>query len=184
MDFFRPDIAGLAVIAPRVFEDERGYFCETYNQAAWDEACGGARFVQDNESFSRRGTLRGLHFQKPPHAQAKLVRVLEGAVWDVAVDLRRGSPTFGRWYGVELSGENKKQFFIPRGFAHGFAVLTDTARFAYKCDNLYCKPAEGAIRFDDPDLRIDWKIDTARAVLSDKDLHNGSWAAYREAPCF
>lgn len=184
MDFFRPDIEGLAVITPKVFTDQRGYFYETYNSAAWQEACSGAVFVQDNESFSRKGTLRGLHFQKPPFAQAKLVRVLDGVVWDVAVDLRKNSPTFGKWFGVELSAENKKQFFIPRGFAHGFSVLSETARFAYKCDNLYNKASEGAILFSDPDLNIDWKIDTAAAVLSDKDLKNPSFAFYRENPCF
>ncbi len=184
MDFFRPEIAGLAVITPKVFADQRGYFFESYNEAAWKEACGGAVFVQDNESFSKKGTLRGLHFQKPPYAQAKLVRVLDGVVWDVAVDLRRSSPTFGKWFGVELSAENKKQFFIPRGFAHGFSVLSETARFAYKCDNLYHKEAEGAILFTDPDLNIDWKINPADAVLSDKDLKNPSFACYQEDPCF
>lgn len=184
MDFFRPEIAGLAVITPKVFADQRGYFFESYNEAAWKEACGGAVFVQDNESFSKKGTLRGLHFQKPPYAQAKLVRVLDGVVWDVAVDLRRSSPTFGKWFGVELSAENKKQFFIPRGFAHGFSVLSETAWFAYKCDNLYHKEAEGAILFTDPDLNIDWKINPADAVLSDKDLKNPSFACYQEDPCF
>ena len=184
MDFFRPEIAGLAVITPKVFADQRGYFFESYNEAAWKEPCGGAVFVQDNESFSKKGTLRGLHFQKPPYAQAKLVRVLDGVVWDVAVDLRRSSPTFGKWFGVELSAENKKQFFIPRGFAHGFSVLSETARFAYKCDNLYHKEAEGAILFTDPDLIIDWKITPADAVLSDKDLKNPSFACYQEDPCF
>ena len=184
MDFFRPEIAGLAVITPKVFADQRGYFFESYNEAAWKEACGGAVFVQDNESFSKKGTLRGLHFQKPPYAQAKLVRVLDGVVWDVAVDLRRSSPSFGKWFGVELSAENKKQFFIPRGFAHGFSVLSETARFAYKCDNLYHKEAEGAILFTDPDLNIDWKINPADAVLSDKDLKNPSFACYQEDPCF
>ena len=184
MDFFRPEIAGLAVITPKVFADQRGYFFESYNEAAWKEACGGAVFVQDNESFSKKGTLRGLHFQKPPYAQAKLVRVLDGVVWDVAVDLRRSSPTFGKWFGVELSAENKKQFFIPRGFAHGFSVLSETARFAYKCDNLYHKEAEGAILFTDPELNIDWKINPAEAVLSDKDLKNPSFAFYKEHPCF
>ena len=138
----------------------------------------------DNESFSKKGTLRGLHFQKPPFTQAKLVRVLDGVVWDVAVDLRKESPTFGKWFGVELSAENKKQFFIPRGFAHGFSVLSETARFAYKCDNLYHKESEGAIAFTDPELNIDWKINPAEAVLSDKDLKNPSFAFYKEHPCF
>ena len=142
MDFSKPGLEGLVVITPTVFKDNRGYFYESYNQQVWAQAGITVTFVQDNESFSMQNTLRGLHFQKPPFAQAKLVRVLEGAVWDVAVDLRKTSPTFGQWYGVELSADNKKQFFIPRGFAHGFSVLTPTAKFAYKCDNFYNKPSE------------------------------------------
>lgn len=184
MDFFNPPIEGLVVVNPRVFKDNRGYFFESYNQRAWKEAGITADFVQDNESFSTRNTLRGLHFQKPPFAQAKLVRVLEGAVWDVAVDLRAGSATFGKWFGVELSSENKKQFFIPRGFAHGFSVLTETARFAYKCDNFYNKSAEGAVRFDDPELAVDWKIDLSKAVLSEKDLKNPLFAEYKKSVIF
>lgn len=184
MDFFKTPIEGLLVLTPKVFTDNRGYFYESYNKRTLEEAGLKVDFVQDNESFSSQNTLRGLHFQKPPFAQAKLVRVLEGAVWDVAVDLRRESPTFGQWFGVELSADNKKQFFIPRGFAHGFSVLTPTAKFAYKCDNFYHKPSEGAIRFDDPDIQVDWKIDITKAVLSEKDLQNASFASYREAPCF
>lgn len=184
MDFSKTPIEGLIVITPKVFADNRGYFFESYNKRAWAEAGVTADFVQDNESFSSQNTLRGLHFQKPPFAQAKLVRVLEGAVWDVAVDLRKNSPTFGQWFGVELSAENKKQFFIPRGFAHGFSVLTETAKFAYKCDNFYNKESEGAVRFDDPELAVDWKIDLTKAVLSDKDLKNPLFAAYKENPCF
>ena len=184
MDFFKPSIEGLVVLTPTVFKDNRGYFFESYNQKVWQEAGITATFVQDNESFSSQNTLRGLHFQKPPFAQAKLVRVLEGAVWDVAVDLRKNSPTFGQWYGVELTAENKKQFFIPRGFAHGFSVLTPTAKFAYKCDNFYNKASEGAILFKDTDLKIDWKIDLSKAILSEKDLKNASFASYQGAPCF
>ncbi|MGN0024292.1 MAG: dTDP-4-dehydrorhamnose 3,5-epimerase [Candidatus Avelusimicrobium sp.] len=184
MDFFKPPIEGLIVAIPKVFADNRGYFFESYNKRAWAEAGITADFVQDNESFSSKNTLRGLHFQKPPFAQAKLVRVLEGAVWDVAVDLRKNSQTFGQWFGVELSAENKKQFFIPRGFAHGFSVLTEAAKFAYKCDNFYNKESEGAVRFDDPNLGIDWKINLSQAVLSDKDLKNPSFAAYKENVCF
>lgn len=184
MDFFKPPIEGLVVFTPKIFTDNRGYFFESYNKQTWKAAGVGAEFVQDNESFSSQNTLRGLHFQKPPFAQAKLVRVLEGAVWDVAVDLRAGSATFGKWFGVELSSENKKQFFIPRGFAHGFSVLTETARFAYKCDNFYNKSAEGAVRFDDPELAVDWKIDLSKAVLSEKDLKNPLFDAYKEHPCF
>lgn len=184
MDFFKAPLEGLVVMTPRIFTDKRGYFFESYNRERLAQGGITANFVQDNESFSVQGTLRGLHFQKPPFAQAKLVRVLEGAVWDVAVDLRKNSPTFGKWFGVELSGENKKQFFIPRGFAHGFAVLTPTAKFAYKCDNFYNKDSEWAIRFDDPELAVDWKIDLTQAVLSEKDLKNPLFAAYKEAPCF
>ena len=184
MDFFKPNIQGLVVLTPSVFKDNRGYFFESYNKNSWKEAGITVDFVQDNESFSSQNTLRGLHFQKPPFAQAKLVRVLEGTVWDVAVDLRKDSPTFGQWYGVELSGENKRQFFIPRGFAHGFSVLTPTAKFAYKCDNFYNKASEGAVLFNDPDLKIDWKIDLSKAILSQKDLKNPSFAMYKEQPCF
>lgn len=184
MDFFKAPIEGLWVLTPKVFTDNRGYFYESYNKRTLEEAGLKVDFVQDNESFSSQNTLRGLHFQKPPFAQAKLVRVLEGTVWDVAVDLRRESPTFGQWFGVELSADNKKQFFIPHGFAHGFSVLTPTAKFAYKCDNFYHKPSEGAIRFDDPDIQVDWKIDITKAVLSEKDLQNASFASYREEPCF
>lgn len=184
MDFSKTPIEGLIVITPKVFADNRGYFFESYNKRAWAEAGITADFVQDNESFSSQNTLRGLHFQKPPFAQAKLVRVLEGAVWDVAVDLRKNSPAFGQWFGVELSADNKKQFFIPRGFAHGFSVLTETAKFAYKCDNFYNKESEGAVRFDDPELAVDWKIDLTKAVLSDKDLKNPLFAAYKENSCF
>lgn len=184
MDFFKPNIQGLVVLTPSVFKDNRGYFFESYNKNSWKEAGITVDFVQDNESFSSQNTLRGLHFQKPPFAQAKLVRVLEGTVWDVAVDLRKDSPTFGQWYGVELSGENKRQFFIPRGFAHGFSVLTPTAKFAYKCNNFYNKASEGAVLFNDPDLKIDWKIDLSKAILSQKDLKNPSFAMYKEQPCF
>ena len=177
-------IPGVFVITPQVLGDSRGYFAETFKAPDFAEHGIPVNFVQDNESFSCQGTLRGLHFQKPPFTQAKLVRVLEGTVWDVAVDLRKNSPTFGKWYGVELSAENKKQFFIPRGFAHGFAVLTPTAKFAYKCDNFYNKASEGAILFKDTDLKIDWKMDLSKAILSEKDLKNPSFAAYREHPCF
>ncbi len=184
MDFFNTPIAGLLVLAPRVFNDNRGYFFESYNKNTLAEIGIHTDFVQDNESYSCQNTLRGLHFQKPPFAQAKLVRVIEGRVWDVAVDLRKDSPTFGQWFGVELSAENKKQFFIPRGFAHGFSVLSQTAKFAYKCDNFYNKASEGAILFNDPDLHIDWKIDTALSNLSAKDKLNQPFAKYKENPCF
>jgi len=184
MEFFKPDIEGLLVLTPKIFRDKRGYFYESYNKNTLAEIGIDTEFVQDNESFSSKNTLRGLHFQKPPYAQAKLVRVLEGAVYDVAVDIRKNSPTFGKWFGVELTAENRKQFFIPRGFAHGFSVLTPTARFAYKCDNFYNKQSEGAIYFEDPELNINWGIKTEEAVMSEKDINNPSLSEYKEKACF
>ena len=184
MDFFKPAIQGLIVITPKIFTDNRGYFYESYNKRAFAEIGITDEFVQDNESFSAQNTLRGLHFQKPPFTQSKLVSVLEGSVWDIAVDLRKDSPTFGKWFGVELSAENKKQFYIPHGFAHGFSVLTPTAKFSYKCDNFYNKASEGAILFNDKELNIDWHIDLSKAILSEKDLKNPSFASYKENPCF
>ena len=169
MKISKTDIEGVVIIEPSVFEDERGYFFESYNQAKMEEAGLHYTFIQDNQSKSSYGTVRGIHFQKGEFAQAKLVRVLEGAVLDVAVDLRKDSPTFGKYVAVELSAENKKQLMIPRGFGHGFSVLSETAVFAYKCDNVYNKASEGGIRFDDPDINIDWKINTKDAILSEKD---------------
>ena len=172
MHFIETAIEGVFIIEPRIFTDDRGYFFESYSKAAFEAAGLHYDFVQDNQSKSVYGTVRGLHFQKGEHAQAKLVRVLEGAVLDVAVDLRRASPTYGKHVAVELSAENNRQLMIPRGFAHGFSVLSETAVFAYKCDNLYCRESEGGIRFDDPTLAIDWRIDPAKALTSDKDnLH-------------
>lgn len=165
-------IKGVFIIEPRVFNDPRGYFFESYSQKVFDEKIGPVRFVQDNESYSSYGVLRGLHFQKPPFAQSKLVRVISGRVLDVAVDIRRGSPTYGQHVAVELSGENHRQFFIPRGFAHGFVVLSETALFLYKCDNFYAPQSEGAIAWDDPDLAIDWRIPADRILLSEKDRHH------------
>ena len=171
MIFSKTPIEGLLVLTPKVFADNRGYFYESYNKQTLLEAGITADFVQDNESFSTQNTLRGLHFQKPPFAQAKLVRVLEGTVWDVAVDLRRDSPTFGQWFGVELSAENKKQLFIPRGFAHGFQVISEQALFTYKVDNIYAPQAERSIRYNDPTLNIAWPItDESLVQLSEKDL--------------
>ncbi|KUG13367.1 dTDP-4-dehydrorhamnose 3,5-epimerase [Elizabethkingia sp. HvH-WGS333] len=159
------------IIEPTIFEDERGYFYEKYNEKKFEELTGlTGHFVQDNVSKSSFGVLRGLHLQKGEYSQAKLVSCLEGSVWDVVVDLRTESPTFGQWYGTELSAENKLQFYVPRGFAHGFVVLSETAVFSYKCDNFYNKESEGSIKFNDPDLNIDWKISEADMVLSDKDL--------------
>ncbi|QFG53709.1 dTDP-4-dehydrorhamnose 3,5-epimerase [Chryseobacterium sp.] len=158
------------ILEPTIFEDERGYFYEKFNERRFEELTGmNGHFVQDNISKSSYGVLRGLHLQKGDHAQAKLVSCLEGRVWDVAVDLRLGSATFGQWYGVELTGENKRQFYVPRGFGHGFSVLSETAVFAYKCDNFYDKASEGGVLWNDEDLGIDWKLPAEDVVLSDKD---------------
>ena len=161
-------IRDLVVIEPKVFGDERGYFYEAYNKNTFHELGLDYYFVQDNQSFSRKGVLRGLHFQKQ-YPQAKLVRVIEGEVFDVAVDLRKDSPTFGKWYGVTLSGENKKMFMIPRGFAHGFLVLSETAVFSYKCDDFYHPNDEGGIIYNDPDIGIEWPEVDCELVLSEKD---------------
>lgn len=165
-------IPGVVLIEPRIFTDERGYFFESFSQRDFDRQVRTIHFVQDNESRSSYGVLRGLHFQKPPFAQSKLVRVIQGAVLDVAVDIRQGSPTFGQHVAVELSGENHLQFFIPRGFAHGFSVLTDEVVFQYKCDNFYAPQHEGAIAWNDPALGIDWRIPTEKVILSEKDRHH------------
>lgn len=169
MPFIKTKIQGVVIFEPRIFTDDRGYFFETYNEKVFKDAGIDVDFVQDNQSKSSYGVIRGLHFQKGEHAQAKLVRVLQGAVLDVAVDLREGSETFGKHVAVELSDVNNLQLFIPRGFAHGFSVLSKTAVFAYKCDNLYCKESEGGINCADPDLEIDWQIPLESACLSDKD---------------
>src|SRR5574344_1733990 len=169
MNIIRTDLEGVLIVEPKVFGDARGYFFETWRQDAYAAAGIDCQFVQDNESKSSFGVLRGLHFQAAPHTQAKLVRVISGAVLDVAVDIRNGSPSLGKYVAVELSGENKRQLFIPRGFAHGFAVLSDEAVFAYKCDNAYCLASERGIRFDDPDLAIDWRVSPERWILSPKD---------------
>ena len=158
------------ILEPKVFEDKRGYFFESFNEKVFYSATGlKVHFVQDNESRSIKGVLRGLHFQKDGAAQAKLVRVIEGSVLDVAVDIRKGSATFGQYEAVELTGENKRQFFVPRGFAHGFVVLSDFARFSYKCDNFYTIETEGGISYNDPDLAIDWKLPDRDLIISDKD---------------
>ena len=165
-------IPGVLIIEPRILGDSRGYFFESWSQRDFDAAVRPIRFVQDNESRSRYGVLRGLHFQKGEFSQSKLLRVVEGTVLDVAVDIRRGSPTFGKYVGVELSADNHRQLFIPRGFAHGFAVLSKEAVCQYRCDNYYNPSAEGAIAWDDPVLGIDWKLPAADIVLSDKDRHH------------
>jgi len=169
MELIKTDIDGVVIIEPRVFTDSRGYFFESYNRKAYEELLGSIEFVQDNESCSSRGVMRGLHFQKPPYAQAKLVRCVRGSVLDVAVDIREGSPTYGKHVSCLLTEHNHRQFFIPRGFAHGFAVLSDMVVFQYKCDNYYHPEADGGISIVDPTLGIDWRIDLSEAILSDKD---------------
>ncbi len=170
LTFIKTGIEGVYVIEPKVFGDHRGYFMETYNENDFSEEGLNLRFVQDNQSSSKRGVLRGLHFQKT-HPQTKLVRVLQGEVFDVAVDLRRNSATYGKWVGVVLSAENKKQFLIPRGFAHGFVVLSDTAEFCYKCDDFYHPEDEGGVIWNDPDIAIEWPL-TEGLILSEKDQKN------------
>lgn len=170
MEIIKSDIEGVVIIEPRIFEDSRGYFFESFSEREFVEKVCNTRFVQDNESKSSYGVVRGLHFQLPPHAQSKLVRVVEGAVLDIAVDIRRGSPTFGKYVAVELSAENHRQLFIPRGFAHGFAVLSETAVFQYKCDNYYAPQSEGAIAWNDAEIGIDWRIPADKVILSAKDM--------------
>lgn len=169
MEVIRTDIDGLLIIKPRLFEDGRGYFFESFSQRDFDAQIGTVKFVQDNESLSSYGVIRGLHMQKAPYTQAKLVRVISGSVLDVAVDLRPGSPTFGRHVSAELSGENHLMFYIPKGFAHGFSVLSEKVVFQYKCDEFYHPEAEIAVKWDDPALGIDWRIPEEDAILSEKD---------------
>ena len=169
MEIEKTAIEGLLIIKPRVFEDARGYFFESFSQREFEEKVGKVTFVQDNESMSSYGVMRGLHFQYPPYTQSKLVRCVRGAVLDVAVDIRKGSPTYGQHVAVELSEENHLQFFIPHGFAHGFSVLSETAVFQYKCDNFYAPQADGGISILDQSLDIDWRIPVERAILSEKD---------------
>lgn len=178
MEIIKTDIEGVVIIEPRVFCDERGYFFESYSQREFDEKVRPIRFVQDNESMSTYGVLRGLHFQAPPFTQSKLVRCVKGRVLDVAVDIRKGSPTYGKHVAVELSAENHRQFFVPRGFAHGFAVLSEEAIFQYKCDNYYAPQSEGGISIADTSLGIDWQIDPTKAVLSAKDLKHAVLADF------
>jgi len=179
MPFHTTDIPGLMIFEPRVFEDSRGYFFEAYNQEVFQQAGIERQFVQDNQSKSSYGVIRGLHYQLHPHAQYKLVRVLEGVILDVAVDIRKGSPGFGKYFSIELSAENKKQLLIPSGFAHGFSVLSETAIVLYKCDSLYNKESEHGIRYNDPSLRIDWKIPSGKEIVSDKDLQQPLFANCR-----
>ena len=172
MKVVKTDIEGVLIIEPDVFGDCRGYFMESFSQRKFSEQVADVTFVQDNESKSSYGVVRGLHFQKPPHTQSKLVRVVSGRVLDVAVDIRKGSPTFGKHVAVELSGDNHRQIFIPKGFAHGFAVLSDEAVFQYKCDAFYAPESEGAIAWNDPEIGVDWRIPEDKVMLSAKDRNH------------
>ena len=183
MEIIQTDIEGVLIIEPRVFDDARGYFFESFSQREFDDKVApilghSVHFVQDNESMSSYGVLRGLHFQRPPFTQSKLVRCVKGAVLDIAVDIRKGSPTFGRHVAVELTEDNHRQFFVPRGFAHGFAVLSDTAIFQYKCDEFYHPEADGGISIQDPSLGIDWRIPAEKAILSEKDTKHPTLAEF------
>ena len=169
MEIVHTPIKDLLVIKPDVFNDNRGYFFETYNKVRYNEAGILQNFIQDNISKSSYGVVRGLHFQKGEYSQSKLDQVMVGKVWDVAVDLRKGSPTFGQWYGAELSAENHHQFLLPRGFAHGFSVLSKEAIFMYKCDNAYNKESEGGLMYNDPTINVDWRINEGEAIISEKD---------------
>lgn len=169
INVIKTDIEDVLIIEPKVFGDSRGYFFESWSQKDFDELVRPIKFVQDNESMSTYGVMRGLHFQRPPFTQSKLVRCVKGAVLDVAVDIRKGSPTYGKHVAVELTEDNHRQFFVPRGFAHGFAVLSETAVFQYKCDNFYAPQADGGISILDDSLGIDWRIPTDEAILSEKD---------------
>jgi dTDP-4-dehydrorhamnose 3,5-epimerase len=169
MPFIRTDIPDVLIYEPTVFADQRGYFFESFNENVFVKEGITTRFVQDNQSSSVYGVIRGLHFQNPPYAQTKLVRVLKGTILDVIVDIRKGSPTYGNVLCVELSAENKRQLYVPKGFAHGFSVLSDTAEVLYKCDNFYNKESDGGIIYNDPALNIDWQIPAGKAVISEKD---------------
>ena len=170
MPFIETEFPGLIIFEPQVWGDDRGYFYESYNSNSFKSAGIDSEFVQDNQARSTYGVLRGLHYQLGEHAQAKLVRVVEGSVLDVVVDLREGSPSYGKHFSIELSNENKLQLFVPRGFAHGYVVLSETAEFFYKCDNFYNKASEGGVVYNDPQLKIDWKIELKDAILSEKDI--------------
>ena len=176
MEIIKTNIEGLLVIQPRVFADARGFFFESYNEKMYRENGIDIRFCQDNQSKSGYGVIRGLHYQLNPHSQSKLISVIRGAVWDVAVDLRKNSPTFGQWYGVELTEDNHTQFLIPQGFAHGFSVLSEMAVFSYKCDDFYNPTLERGIMFNDPALAIDWKIPAGKEIISDKDMKHPLFA--------
>ena len=178
MEVIKTAIEGVVIIEPRIFKDARGYFFESFSQREFEEKVGPIKFVQDNESMSSYGVMRGLHFQRPPYTQSKLVRCVKGAVLDVAVDLRKGSPTYGQHVAVELTEENHRQLFIPHGFAHGFAVLSDEVLFQYKCDNYYAPQSEGGILWNDPQLNIDWRIPADKIILSEKDTKHPLFKDY------
>ncbi len=169
MNIIKTEIEGLVIVEPRIFRDDRGYFYESFSQREFEEEVCRTAFVQDNQSMSSYGVVRGLHFQKPPFCQSKLVRCIKGAVLDVAVDIRKGSPTFGKYVAVELTEDNHRQFFVPRGFAHGFAVLSEVAVFQYKCDNYYNKESEGTIAWNDEQIAVDWRLPSEKVILSEKD---------------
>jgi dTDP-4-dehydrorhamnose 3,5-epimerase len=174
MPFIKTEIPGLLIFEPRVFEDSRGYFFESYNEQTFTEEGVNIKFVQDNQAKSSYGVIRGLHFQQNPHSQTKLIRVLSGAILDVVVDIRKGSPSYGRVFTIELTAENKKQLLVPKGFAHGYSVLSETSEVMYKCDAFYHKASEGGIIYNDAALNIDWKIPVNKAIISEKDtLHPG-----------
>lgn len=179
MEIIKTGIEGLLILEPRIFQDARGYFFESFSQREFEEKVGPVHFVQDNESMSTYGVMRGLHFQRPPYTQTKLVRCVSGRVLDVAVDIRQGSPTYGQHVAVELTAENHRQFFIPKGFAHGFAVLSETAVFQYKCDEFYHPEADAGISILDDSLGIDWRIPMDKAILSDKDTRHGTLADFQ-----
>ncbi len=181
MEIISTPLSGCLIVQPRIFNDSRGYFFESFNEQKFNELSGmQVHFVQDNQSFSSYGVLRGLHFQKGAHAQAKLVRVTAGEVLDVALDLRKDSPTFGKYHSLVLSAQNKLQLFIPRGYAHGFVVLSPQAEFFYKCDNYYNKESEGGILYNDPDLHIDWQVPPDAIQVSDKDKENPTFSQYKK----
>ena len=178
MKILKTAIEGIVIIEPKIFRDARGYFFESFSMREFNEKVAPVTFVQDNESYSSYGVIRGLHFQKPPYTQAKLVRVIKGAVLDIAVDIRKGSPTYGQHVAVELTAENHRQLFIPHGFAHGFSVLSEEVLFQYKCDNYYAPQSEGGILWNDPCLGIDWRIPAEKAILSEKDFKHPLFMDY------
>lgn len=178
MKFIETEFSGMYIIEPKLFGDSRGYFFESFNQKVFENYIPNTNFVQDNESKSKYGVIRGLHFQKPPYAQAKLVRVIKGAVLDVTLDIRVGSPTYGKCFSVELNEDNHRQLYIPRGFAHGFSVLSEQVIFQYKCDNFYAPESEGGLMWNDSDLAIDWQIPLEKAIISEKDQLNIAFSSF------